>query len=62
MNWFWLMLSYLIMESIINGVFHIVSRKLKLDEKRGRSIYESCGCVWLGEIKILKKQHFAYSN
>jgi len=38
MNWFWLALSYLIMESVINGVFHIVSKKLKSDEKRGRSI------------------------
>ncbi|MCG2587253.1 hypothetical protein [Rhodohalobacter sulfatireducens] len=38
MNLFWLVLSYLIVESIINGVFHIVSRKLKSDEKRGRSI------------------------
>lgn len=38
MNWFWLVLSYLIVESIINGVFHIVSIKLKSDEKRGRSI------------------------
>lgn len=38
MNWFWLVLSYLIVEGIINGVFHIVSKKLKSDEKRGRSI------------------------
>jgi len=38
MNWFWLVISYLIMESIINGVFHNVSKKLKSDEKRGRSI------------------------
>lgn len=38
MNWFWLILSYLIVESFINGVFHLVSRKLKPDERRGRSI------------------------
>lgn len=38
MNCFWLILSYLIVEGIINGVFHIVSKKLKSDEKRGRSM------------------------
>ena len=40
MNWFWLVLSYLIMKGIINGVFHIVSKELKSDEKRGRSIFK----------------------
>ncbi len=40
MNWFWLLLSYLIMETIINVVFHIVSRKLKSDENRVLSIFK----------------------
>ncbi len=40
MNWFWLLLSYLIMETIINVVFHIVSRKLKSDENRILSVFK----------------------
>jgi hypothetical protein len=40
MNWLWLSLFYLIMETTMNGVFHIVSKKLKSNEKRGRSIFK----------------------
>ncbi len=40
MNWLWLLLSYLIMETIINVVFHIVSRKLKSDENRVLSVFK----------------------
>lgn len=40
MNWFWLIFSYVIMEIIINGVFQIVSAKLKSDENRRISIFK----------------------
>lgn len=38
MNWFWLILIYLMMESIFNGLFHFVRIKLKQDENRKISI------------------------
>lgn len=38
MNWLWLMLLYLVMELIINGIFHIVSKKMKSNESRGISV------------------------
>jgi hypothetical protein len=38
MNWLWLVVSYLILEGFINGVFQIVSARLKSDEKRGISV------------------------
>ncbi|MEX0722837.1 MAG: hypothetical protein WD357_03830 [Gracilimonas sp.] len=38
MNWLWLVVSYLILEAFINGVFQIVSKRLKSEEKRGISV------------------------
>ena len=38
MNWPWIILIYLIMEMVINGVFHFVSKKMKSNESRGISV------------------------
>ncbi len=40
MNWLLLVVAYLVMESIINLVFHFVSRKLKSDENRKLSVFK----------------------
>lgn len=40
MYWLWIILSYVVMESIINGVFQIVRNKLQSDENRGISIFK----------------------
>lgn len=34
MNWIYLILSYLMMETVMNVVFHFVKTRLKSDEKR----------------------------
>lgn len=38
MNWFWLIFSYLMMESILSGLFHLVKIKLQPNENRKVSI------------------------
>lgn len=40
MNWIWFILAYIIMECVINGVFHIVSKRLKSEENRGISVFK----------------------
>lgn len=38
MNWLWLILSYVVMEGIVNTIFQIVSTRLKSEENRAISI------------------------
>lgn len=40
MTWLWIILSYIILECIINGVFQIVRNRLQSDENRGISIFK----------------------
>ncbi|SMO33029.1 hypothetical protein [Gracilimonas mengyeensis] len=36
----WLFLTYLLMEALINGVFHVVSKRMKSQENRRVSIFK----------------------
>ncbi|MEX0720706.1 MAG: hypothetical protein WD059_08570 [Balneolaceae bacterium] len=37
-SWIWLFLSYTILELLISGIFHLVSKKLGAQENRVRSV------------------------